>query len=89
MSRRTFEYVKPGDVVTRILGGAPMQLEVTSVDDTLIHCGDPGVGWSFDRITGAEVDDELGWGPQYRMTGSYLVHGDAFGLGLDSPAVIQ
>ena len=74
MTRRTFEYVTAGDVVTRILGGAPMRLTVTSVDDELIHCGEPGVGWSFDRVTGVEVDHELGWGPMYGIAGSYLVH---------------
>jgi hypothetical protein len=64
-----FEHVKPGDVVTRMLAGTiPMKLKVQSVTDTLIDCG-----WTFDRKTGAEVDEDLGWGPPPKMTGSYLV----------------
>jgi hypothetical protein len=64
-----FYDIKPGDTVIRILGVLPMPLEVTEVDDTLIHCGP----WTFDRQTGAEVDHGLGWGPQYGVTGTYLV----------------
>jgi hypothetical protein len=45
-----FYDIKPGDTVIRILGGVlPMPLEVTKVDDMLIHCG----SWTFDRETGA------------------------------------
>lgn len=84
MTRRTFEYVTAGGVVTRILGGAPMRLTVTSVDDELIYCGDPGVGWSFDRISGAEVDHELQWGPRYGITVSYLVHEDSADSGREN-----
>ena len=65
--------IRAGDVVTRILGGQPMELRVTQVDEHLIYCGKPGVGWSFDRVTGVEVDEELGWGPQFGITGTYLV----------------
>lgn len=43
-----------------------MGLKVTAIDDKLIHCGD----WTFDLATGAEVDEDLGWGPD--GTGSYL-----------------
>jgi hypothetical protein len=71
----TFENVKPGDTVTRILGGAPMRLRVSSVDETFIHCGGEH-GWKFDRRSGAELDEELGWGPNFGVTGSYLVHSD-------------
>jgi len=69
-----FRDVVAGDTVTRILGGYPMLLRVTSVDEHLIHCGPSG--WTFDRLTGAEVDDDLGWGPAYGITGSYLVKED-------------
>jgi hypothetical protein len=63
----TFEYVKEGDTVTRMICGImPMELKVTKVDDKLIHCGD----WTFDRVTGAEVDEELGW--TAHQTGSVL-----------------
>jgi hypothetical protein len=65
--------IRAGDVVSRLLGGHPMGLKVTSVDENLIYCGKPGVGWSFDRVTGVEVDEEIGWGPQFGITGSYLV----------------
>ena len=66
----SFEHLREGDVVTRMLGGqVPMPLHVSKVDDTLIHCGP----WTFDRKTGAEVDHDLGWGPAYGRTGSYLV----------------
>jgi len=68
-----FSHIKAGDVVTRMLAGTvPMQLRVTEVDEELIYCGTPGQGWSFDRQTGAEVDDDLGWGPAYGITGSFL-----------------
>lgn len=62
---------KVGDIVTRLLGGIPMKLKVTEVDDKFIYCGPKDVGWKFDRNTGAEVDEELGWGNE--GTGSYLV----------------
>lgn len=53
-----FEHIKPGDQVTRLICGTmPMELKVTKVDDKLIHCGD----WTFDRVTGGEVDEDLGW----------------------------
>lgn len=63
-----FDNIKPGDMVTRILGGIPMQIRVQSVTETVIDCG-----WEFDRKTGCEIDDFLGWGPPPKMTGSYLV----------------
>jgi hypothetical protein len=64
-----FETIKPGDIVVRMLGGTiPMELVVTEVSDTVITCGD----WTFDRNTGAEIDADLEWGPEYGMTGSFL-----------------
>ena len=75
MPQGSFEDVAVGDVVCRMLAGRiPMLLTVTSVDGELIHAGAPGAGWTFDRETGVEVDDELGWGPDYGISGSYLVH---------------
>jgi len=63
----------PGDIVTRLLAGTiPMDLRVTAVDARFIYCGPVGSGWKFDRSSGAEVDEELGWGPQFGTTGSYL-----------------
>jgi len=65
----SFEHIKAGDVVTRMLAGAiPMQLNVVAVKDGVIDCG-----WTFDVKTGMEIDDDLGWGPKYGFTGSYLV----------------
>lgn len=60
--------MKVGDKVTRMLAGRiPMTLIVTAIDDEFIHVGG---GWKFDKTTGAEVDEELGWGN--KGTGSYL-----------------
>jgi len=65
--------VQAGDMVTRILGGRPMELRVTDVDEHFIYCGPAGVGWKFDRVTGIEVDEEIGWGvPPEGVVGSYL-----------------
>jgi hypothetical protein len=50
--------IKPGDVVTRLLGGqVPMNVNVTAVTDDKIICGT----WVFDRETGMEIDEQLGW----------------------------
>jgi len=60
--------MKVGDMVIRMLAGSlPKELKVIKIDDNFIHCGG---GWKFDKVTGAEVDEELGWGP--KGTGSYL-----------------
>lgn len=57
-----------GDVVLRWLSGVPepMRLWVTAVTETRIICGP----WEFNRETGAEIDEFLGWGPA--LTGSYI-----------------
>ena len=61
--------MKVGDVVTRMLGGTiPMRLSVSAITDRIITCSD----WQFDKATGAEIDEVLGWGPPPLMTGSYL-----------------
>ncbi len=58
-----------GKIVTRWLAGdIPMDLKITEVTDDLIICGD----WTFHRITGAEIDEYLGWGPPPLITGSVL-----------------
>jgi hypothetical protein len=68
-----YRAVKVGDRVTRLLAGSiPMRLVVTHVDDRFIYCGGPG-GWKFDLDTGDEVDEEIGWGPQFGLTGSFLL----------------
>jgi hypothetical protein len=68
-----FTNLRPGDSVTRLLGGeVTMKLKVTDVDEEFVHCGD----WKFRRDNGVEVDEELGWGVQQPdgtwYSGSYL-----------------
>ncbi len=64
-----FEKLRVGDVVVRMLAGTlPMKLQVSDITDQLIVCS----AWRFDKVTGAEIDEELGWGPPPLMTGSYL-----------------
>jgi hypothetical protein len=62
---------KIGDIVDRHLGGwsnSPMQLRISEIDETKIHCGP----WCFDKTTGGEIDEDLGWdGRNY--TGSFIV----------------
>lgn len=60
------EDIKIGDEVIRYLGNIPIPMKVTKVTENKIHCG----AWKFDKKTGAEIDKDLGWGPQ--GTGSYL-----------------
>ena len=64
-----FEKLRVGDVAVRMLAGTlPMKLQVSDITDQLITCS----AWQFDKATGAEIDEELGWGPPPLMTGSYL-----------------
>jgi len=44
-----------------------MRLKVTQLTADRIICG----AWEFDRRTGAEIDEYLGWGPS-GVTGSFL-----------------
>lgn len=80
-----FSYLKPGDTITRLLGGKiSMKMVVREVGDTLLTCDaidkDSGKlfrgGWTFDRKTGTEEDHELGWGVKFGVTGSFLVKGE-------------
>jgi hypothetical protein len=58
-----------GQTVRRMIDGELfMELRVTAISDSVITCS----AWTFDRATGAEIDDDLGWGPAYGRTGSYL-----------------
>lgn len=69
------EDYKVGDVATRWLAGTiRMDLKVTSVTDKLIICGE--AGWQFDKKTGAEVDEDLGWGSPPKITGSFILVGN-------------
>jgi len=68
---KDFYAVQAGFRVHRLMAGSiPMTLTVTKVTEQLIVCGG---GWTFDRRTGIEVDEELGWGVDYGITGSQLV----------------
>ena len=63
--------IKSGDYVIRMLGGPlmkPMVLRVTHVTVAQIICG----SWTFDKATGAEIDEDLNWGPPPLHTGSYI-----------------
>lgn len=58
----TFNHVKEGDIVTRLVARSmPMELKVSEVDDEFIYCGAKDAGWKFRRDTGGEVDEELDW----------------------------
>jgi len=66
--------LKVGDVVIRYLAGTiRMPLKVTAITKDRIVCE----LWEFDPITGAEIDDDLSWGPSPKMTGSFIVKEDA------------
>ncbi len=68
MILKTLSDISVGDTVFRFIGSnaAPMLLRVTVVAQTRIICGE----WQFDKETGAEIDDFLGWGPA--LTGSHI-----------------
>ena len=62
------ETIKVDDKITRLLAGTiPMPLIVTEVTKHEIICGP----WKFSRVTGAEIDEDLGW-DGVTQTGSYI-----------------
>jgi hypothetical protein len=74
------KHVKEGDVLTRMLGGAiAMKVIVGKVTSKHVICGSAdGViswedGWTFDRETGIEEDKDLGWGRDFRVSGSFII----------------
>lgn len=77
----SFEHLKLGDKVTRVLGGkVRMPMLVTMIDGNYITCAaiqKNGTlfsgGWRFNRANGFEEDEEIGWGTKFGVTGSYLV----------------
>lgn len=87
LRRMNTRHLKPGDITICLLAGTiPMPMRVLRVDRDVIYCG-PGQAtaalatprgyvWTFDRATGAEIDDDLCWGPRYGITGSFLVFDD-------------
>jgi hypothetical protein len=83
----TYRHLKGGSTITRLLAGAiPMPMRVLRVEAYLIYCTPKEMSlkaavrrnliWTFDRDTGAEVDDFLRWGHAYGITGSFLVPND-------------
>jgi hypothetical protein len=77
-------HITQGDTVIRLIAGElEMPMRVLQADDELISCTlldlgqedaiERGLIWTFDRRTGLEVDDGLGWGPRWQRTGSELV----------------
>ena len=65
-----YDLIKVDDRVQRSLAGVVSQiLHVTEVTENRIICG----WWTFDKQTGAEIDDDLEWGPSYGHTGSFLI----------------
>ena len=66
--RTPLDDLKVGDEVVRMIAGGPfMRIKVTRVDPDTVRCGE----WEFDKHTGAEIDEVLGWGPG--GTGSHIV----------------
>lgn len=67
---KTLLELRPGDMAHRMIAGGKLLvvLRVTGITDDHIICGP----WVFDRTTGAEIDDDLHWGPKYGFTGTYL-----------------
>lgn len=58
VNKEFLDSLKVGDIVTRMLAGVvAINLRVTALDDKLITCG----AWTFNRATGGEVDEYLGW----------------------------
>lgn len=58
-TNKQLKNLKVGDVVTRYISSKrlPNKLKVTKITDSLIFCGP----WKFDKETGAEIDEDLGW----------------------------
>lgn len=77
--------LKVGDEVPRQMGsdGPTMRMIVVAIDEEHIYCDAvterPMEGlpldehWKFDRVTGIEEDEELGWGKKFGVTGTRLL----------------
>ena len=64
-----YSNIKVGMRIERLLAGrVKMDLDVTGVTEQTIVCGP----WVFDKKSGMEIDEDLGWGPQFGRTGSYI-----------------
>lgn len=77
--------VKEGDKVVRLIGGGKvwMTMRVVKVTEDRIICAadnppapipDEALDelWQFDKATGVEEDEYLGWGVKFGVTGSYI-----------------
>ena len=71
--------MKVGDKLIRLLAGSiPLDVIVGKISDTEFKVGsaDGAIGfeegWTFDRKTGMEIDEDLHWGPKYGITGSFI-----------------
>lgn len=65
-----FANIEVGDEVMRDMCSIREWWKVTEVTDETFTVG---LGWMFDKKTGAEIDDDLHWGPKYGRTGSFAV----------------
>lgn len=64
-----FNHVKPGDKLTRVISGSvKMTVTVQAIDELFVYCRGE---WKFSRLTGGEVDEDLGW--TATQTGSWLM----------------
>jgi len=79
MYRMSLRDLEVGDKVVRLMGGLEMPGTVMFIEEDLIYVACEGTeGWSkeslwrFDRDTGCEEDEDLGWGKEYGVTGSYI-----------------
>ena len=72
--------IQVGDKLIRNLAGMDMRVIVGQVTETQIKVGSDDrvipwqIGWTFDRATCAEVDEDLEWGPDYNRSGSHITH---------------
>lgn len=78
MVRTNFTDLKIGDELTRVLGGeVEMPVIVGYIDDNTFKVGSvKGAiswedGWTFNKHTGLEIDEDLGW-DGISKTGSYI-----------------
>jgi hypothetical protein len=67
-----FRHIKENDVITREIAGViwATREEWFELDPD----ENPGNYWTFDRGTGVEEDEGLGWGVSFGATGSMLVN---------------
>ena len=58
LSQQELAEIQPGDVIERMLAfSIPLYMNVTSVTNDIIEAG--VCGWTFDRKTGLEIDEDI------------------------------